>query len=108
MIISFAWTIEALLTGKKTVTRRNWNDNYAKKFHLDDLVDAYNKSPRHGGVKVAVIKITKEPYKQILRDMPDSHFYREGGALYWSNKREFTEFMGGEQKTYWVIEFELR
>lgn len=33
-IISFAWTTEALLCGQKSVTRRDWSDNYAAKFHV--------------------------------------------------------------------------
>jgi uncharacterized protein YqfB (UPF0267 family) len=107
MIISFAWTTDALLQGKKTVTRRDWNDEYALRFCKGMMVDAYDKSPRIGGRKIATIKLTKEPYKQKLADMPDDHFQREGGKLYWNDKEDFIEAMGGEDKEYWVIEFIL-
>lgn len=107
MVLSFAWTTYALLSGKKTVTRRDWNDNYAKRFREGMLVDAYDKSPRFGGKKIAVIRLTKTPYKQKLADMPDNHFEREGGRLYWGNKVEFIACMGGSEKEYWVVEFEL-
>ena len=33
-IISFAWTTDALLQCKKTVTRRDWDDKYASRFKL--------------------------------------------------------------------------
>lgn len=52
MIISFAMTVNAFLSGSKTVTRRFWKDKYAAKFHAGDIVDAYSKSPRNGGKKI--------------------------------------------------------
>ena len=106
MIISFAWTTEALLSGMKTVTRRDWTDDYAKRFAAGMLVDAYNKLPRAGGRKVATIRITKDPYKQLLSDMPDAHFEREGGTLHWTNKSDYLRCMGQDREV-WVIEFEL-
>jgi uncharacterized protein YqfB (UPF0267 family) len=56
-IISFAWTTPQLLAGKKTVTRRDWSDKYARQFRAGDLVQVYDKSPRAGGKRVAVIEI---------------------------------------------------
>ena len=106
MIISFAWTTGAFLSGTKTVTRRSWNVKYAEKFHAGDIVDAYDKSPRSGGKKIGWIRLTKTPYRQRLSDMPDDHFEREGGTMYWKNKQEFIEMMGGETKELWVVEFE--
>lgn len=70
-IISFAWTTKVLLEGKKTVTRRDWNDKYAKTFHKGDIVQAYDKNPRCKGKKIAEIIITKEPYKQWLDEVTD-------------------------------------
>ena len=57
MIIAFAKTTPALLAGAKTVTRRDWKASHAAKFKPGMLVDAYDKSPRHGGKKVATIRI---------------------------------------------------
>lgn len=39
-IISFAWTSPALLAGAKTVTRRDWDDSYARRFSAGELVAA--------------------------------------------------------------------
>lgn len=44
-IISFGWTIEALLDGQKTCTRRNWNEKYALSFHAGDLIQAWKELP---------------------------------------------------------------
>ena len=108
MIISFAKTTPALLNGSKTVTRRGWCDTHAAKFHKGDIVDAYDKSPRYRGKKVATIRITKDPYKQALSDMPDDHFEREGGLQLWPRGiAEFQLMMGSMDKIYWVVEFEL-
>jgi len=105
MIISMAWTTEAFLWDKKTVTRRFWSDKYAQRFHEGDIVDVYNKSLRNGGRKIGEMRITAKLYKQRLGDMPDEHFEREGGTMYWANKEEFVEVMGGKDAVPWVIEF---
>ncbi len=59
MIISFSWTTPALLADpcRKSVTRRNWRYTYADRFHEAQVVDAYDKSPRIGGRKIAEIAI---------------------------------------------------
>lgn len=108
MIISFAMTVAAFLAGKKTVTRRFWKDKYAAKFHTGDIVDVYDKSPRNGGKKIGCIRLLKDPYKQKLSDMPDEHFEREGGTMYWKDKAEYISMMqlAGNGKTPWVVEFE--
>lgn len=106
MIISMAWTSKAFVLNQKTVTRRFWDDKYAGRFHKSDIVDVYNKSPRNGGEKIGQLRITVKPYKQKLIDMPDEHFEREGGEMYWPNKKTFIEAMGGESAEPWVIEFE--
>lgn len=71
MILSFAWTTRALLERRKTVTRRRWTPAYAEKFAPGMLVDAYDRNPRFGGVKVAVIRILsirREPLEAITAD----------------------------------------
>ncbi len=115
MIISFAWTTDAVTAGIKTVTRRDWQDKTAAKFKAGDIADAYNKLPRAGGRLIGKIRITRDPYKQKLKDMPMDHFWREGGYLYWKSIDEFLKMMGGDgrclrerlDREYWVIEFEL-
>jgi len=107
MIISFAWTTQALLKKKKTVTRRFWKDSYAKKFKKGDIVDAYSKDPRAKGKKIAEIRITKDPYEERVEDISDEHFEREGGTLFWKTKKEFIDIMKSCRDTCWVIEFEV-
>ena len=77
MIISFSWTSDAFKANRKTKTRRQWVDGYAKRFEVGDICKAYNKQPRFGGKQIGLIKLTKSPYQQQIRDMPDSDFEAE-------------------------------
>lgn len=81
MIISFAWTTAALLAGRKTVTRRQWMRSYAEKFYKGQIIDAYDKQPRFGGKRIAVIQLTHDPVYQLDADMPDADFEGEGFAF---------------------------
>jgi hypothetical protein len=103
-IISFAWTTTALLEGKKTVTRRDWKDRYARTFHKCDIEQAYDKNPRCGGKKVAEIMLTAEPYRQWLHEVTDEDEIKEGHL--WGSGKAYQEAMGEDRKL-WVIEFEL-
>ena len=53
-IISFAWTTEALLAGIKTCTRRDWNDDYARRFKNGEFCQAFDRNPRAGGKRVGI------------------------------------------------------
>jgi uncharacterized protein YqfB (UPF0267 family) len=77
-IISFAWTTRALLAGAKTCTRRDWTERHAATFHAGDIVQAYNKSQRSGGRRVALIRLTADPSLEPLAEMPDSDYEAEG------------------------------
>lgn len=79
-IISFAETTPALLAGHKTVTRRDWKNSYARRFHAHELVQAWTKSPRAGGKKVGIIRLTEEPYLESTRQAPGSDWEAEGFA----------------------------
>lgn len=76
-IISFAYTTAALLAGQKTVTRRYWKPTHAASFKPGEIVQAWDKSPRFGGKKVAEIKILAI-YQENTKDMPNSHYAKEG------------------------------
>lgn len=104
-IISFAWTVDALLNKKKTVSRRFWNDNYARWFKKGDLVQAYSKDARADGKPVAIIRLTHDPYKELLSKMTDEEEKAEGGL--WGSADEFIRAMGGPGKEPWVIRLEL-
>jgi len=111
MILSFAWTTEALLAGRKTCTRRRWSSRHygawrqawreGRREH-----QAWDKSPRAGGKRVGPIRLTCEPYKERLGDMPEGDVEAEGGI--WESKREFIELFGGDPDlAVVVIRFEL-
>jgi len=109
-IISFAWTTETLIKRLKTVTRRDWSDNYAKRFHKGDFCKAYDKSPRNGGRGVGIIRLTDEPYKEPLSAMSDDEEKAEGGL--WGSAEAFIDaFCEGAGVTpdykLWVIRFQI-
>lgn len=79
MIVSFAWTTPALLAGEKNVTRREWQEKYARMFHAGDLVQAWDKQPRFKGARrVGTIRLTADPYVERLCDIPDADWHGEG------------------------------
>lgn len=79
-IISFAWTTPALIAGQKTVTRRDWSDDYARKFRAGDEVIAYDRSPRVGGQPVARLRLTHDVRRESNIAAPDSDYEAEGFA----------------------------
>ena len=114
MIISFSWTSDAFKANRKTKTRRQWVDGYAKRFEVGDICKAYNKQPRFGGKQIGLIKLTKSPYQQQIRDMPDSDFEAEGFAymeennieIWGKDARQSFEDWRCDGGYYWVVEFE--
>ncbi|EMO84353.1 hypothetical protein [Leptospira santarosai] len=78
-IISFGYTTAPLLAGRKTITRREWKDEYALKFRPGEIIQAYDKSPRYGGKKIGELKISWI-VKLYLGNMPDSDYEAEGFA----------------------------
>lgn len=111
MIVSFAWTTGALLAGRKTCTRRRWSDEYfqqwVRAYQEGRIVhDAYDRSPRAGGHKVAEIRLTCRPYWERLGDMPDVDVQNEGGL--WASKQKFIELFGGDpEERVVVVRFRL-
>lgn len=67
MIISFAETVDAVREGRKTQTRRLWNEEYYKRVRDAWLkerylrMDAWTKSPHRGGKKFAEIVVWARP-----------------------------------------------
>ena len=114
-IISFAHTTPALLAGRKTVTRREWNPRYAQSFEAGDLVQAYDRSPRIGGKKVCEIRLTREPY--LSNEYPEEDFEGEGfryfeqvdgsAAILGLPARELWAKWQRERPYFWVVRFEL-
>lgn len=107
-IISFAWTTEALLSGKKSVTRRTWREC---RLQPGELVQAWDKSPRAKGKRVGTIRIkgvTREPLAAIASYGPEE-LEREGGL--WRTAEDFIQAFAAVGTTsrdpVWRIEFEL-
>src|SRR5262249_47229979 len=97
MIISFAWTTDALLDGRKTVTRRDWPDSHAIKFPVGHVAIAYNKQPMFGGVPVArirIVSVRREPLAKLLEDSRygSAELAREGDL--WADVHEFVALFG--------------
>src|SRR5205814_8427083 len=57
VIIAFGWTLHALLSGRKTVTRRCWTERHAEHFRVGSIHQAWSKGPHRGGQHVADIQI---------------------------------------------------
>ncbi|EIE02421.1 hypothetical protein [Leptospira licerasiae] len=77
-IISFAYTTPAFLAKEKTVTRRDWNDDYAARFKKGEEIQGWNKSPRFQGKRVGIIRLIEKPYKESTLIMPDEDYEKEG------------------------------
>jgi hypothetical protein len=96
VILSFAWTTVSLIRRLKRVTRRDYADEQMAKWVklVGKLADAYDKSPRVGGKKVATIRVLdvrREPIRRMLDD-PEyarSEWVAEGGDLLWPTVEEF-------------------
>jgi hypothetical protein len=121
-IISFAYTTPALLAGAKTVTRRDWNAEYAQSFRRGEVVQAYDRNPRFHGKHVANIRLTEGPPWEAMHLMPDSDYIAEGFAwlhehqdqISQAGRRVFGTFSFADFERWrqqpggmWVVRFEL-
>jgi len=115
MIISFAWTTDALLAERKKVTRRDWSKEYAAKFRQGTVHDAYDRLPRVHGKKVGNVRIATPPYPERTRDIPDADFELEGlgymeekGLLIQKKTpRKFFEDWRQSSQVLFVVRFDL-
>ena len=113
-IISFAWTSVALLAGRKSRTRRKWDDKYAARFKVGDMLQAWDRSPRFGGKRIGTIEVVGIKKEDIYL-MPPEDFEKEGFAYFEQNglkirgqdpRAAFFEWrdQGG---LYYVLDFRL-
>ncbi len=77
-IISFAWTTPAIQAKVKTCTRRDWTDDYARRFKSGQHLMGYDKNPRIGGKPFQEVVLTLAPYKERYCDVPSSDWEAEG------------------------------
>ena len=112
--ITFAWTTKALFHGK-TVTRRHWNDDWARRWEEGDYAVAYDRNPAWGGSQVALIQLTAAPYKESSRYIPDEDWVNEGFEYLESigenvngkPPREFWNDWKAAAEDMWVIRFRV-
>lgn len=112
-IISFAWTTEALVVGRKVCTRRDWQQAYARSFKAGEMVAAYERSPRIRGKEVGTIRLTAAP--EFTAALPDEDFEREGFG--WMQERHqlvdgveprvMWQLWQHHSEPQWVVRFEL-
>jgi hypothetical protein len=107
VFISFAWTSEAYLNGLKTCTRRDWKESHfqqwVKAYRAGNLVhDAWSNLPFVAGAeKIGRFRLTCEPYREPLADMPVEDLVAEGGL--WESKAEFIRLQGGAPNKELVV-----
>lgn len=85
-IITFSLTSDALLKGKKSVTRRDWKRSHMSNWQrwYDEgrrVHDAYDRIPIAGGRKIAEIRLIERPYWETLKNMPEEDLEAEGGMV---------------------------
>jgi len=110
MNISFAWTTKALLDGKKTVTRRGWQDDYARRFPPGSVHTATDRQLRYGGKRIGrirIVTIRREALSLLTMD-PDygrKELELEGGL--WESVEEFVAgFTSRDMYNPYRVEFE--
>lgn len=79
-IISFAWTTPAIKARRKSVTRREWNPEYAARFMKGELLTGYDRSPRFKGKPICKIRLLDAPQRQWSNHIPESDWEAEGFA----------------------------
>lgn len=112
MIISFGYTKQYLLAGKKTCTRRVWKP---KTFQscikaYDDGMNyhtAVDKQLSYGGRRIGTILLTERPYLQRLTDMPEEDLVAEGGMVATLNEFIDKYFNGNANTEVAVLRFDF-
>jgi hypothetical protein len=108
--ISFSRTIDELISGKKTQTRRAWQDDYAKNFirYFDEniAIPVLDQGRHRGGQELGFIRLTQRPYQQYLSEMSALDLEQECGMV--ATVQEFIDtFFEGQDKLVWVLHFEF-
>ena len=110
LAISFGKTLPQLYGGK-SVTRRTWTSEYAKKFINAywemRRIKALDKDYRYGGKQIGWLRLTTKPYQESLSEMPIADVALEGFPEL--SKEEFIAqfFDNNPHEIVWVIRFEF-
>lgn len=113
-IIAYTWTTVALLSGVKRRTRRTWDDEYAARFRSGYRMEAWDRSPKYGGLFLGNILLTEKPYRQNTGEMTEHDYELEG--LAWmeqqgllirkQNPRVFFDNWRRENESVYVVDFQ--
>jgi ASCH domain len=114
--ISFGKTLDRLLQGIKTVTRRVWKDDYAQMFinayQKGKLIQAFDKNRKYGGKLIGYLEIS-DIYQESIFDMPESDVSAEGyPELNWSKFADkffydLVKDLDESKAIVWVIRFKF-
>ena len=85
MILTFAPPLaDALLAGRKSVTRRTWTlstaQSMTRQYEQGHAITAYRGNPRNGGEPIARLALTQRPVLRDVATMPQRDYEREGLA----------------------------
>jgi len=110
LAISFGKTLPQLYGGK-SVTRRTWTKEYARKFIYaywnTRQIKALDKDYRYGGKQIGWLMLIEKPYQESLLEMPEADLLAEGFPEL--SKPEFIEqfFDNKPDLLVWVIRFKF-
>lgn len=116
MHISFGHTTPALITGNKTVTRRDWKPRHAAHFKAGMVCGALNTDQRVGGQKVGEIRLTAAPLHESTTLAPDTDWWDEGFSFLSDHDLKvfgaspvaiWRQWLYEAPVTLWVVRFEL-
>jgi len=116
MWVSFAYTTDAVIMGRKKRTRRNWVIAHARKFHNGQIATFYGPNPRNGGQVMGSILVRAAPWRQNTRMLIFPFDYEAEGFDYMTEQgqkmggmepRLFFDQWKAAELTLWVLDFEL-
>lgn len=112
MILSFGKTTAEVLTGNKSVTRRQWSERtiamWQKAWDEKRYIhQAWDKSPRNGGKNIGTIVLQERPYLEKLSQMPEEDLASEGFPEL--SRQEFIDrfFEGNSDQEVCVVRFKF-
>lgn len=114
-LISFAWTTPAIIALRKSVTRREWDPDYAARFSKGELVTGYDRSPRFRGKPICKIRLEQAPQRQWSNHVLPADWEAEGFAYLESigarcgksSPREIWEQWNAEPVLLYVVRFTI-
>lgn len=103
--VSFYKTVDAYRDRTKTETRRFWKPKHAKKFKPGTLFMGITRDFRDGGQMMHISKVVSCT-QELLGDISEESFEREGGTRYWKDRAAYIAMMGNPQRVVYVLRFE--